>query len=157
MWCRMWLDCFIQESSVLVCLHIFSPSLSSLLRFLQTLLLSSLPPFWEPSGTCGLQSQNPVYVRFISTFPVCHTLALNLPISCSPETLFCSLQTINLQSFARLRMGNCLAVVIGGGDWVVCLRNNFHPLYVRPSSLHVCSKRQVLLRSARLLQVPCTD
>lgn len=72
-----------------------------------------------------------VHVHLITTFPVCRTLTLNLPISCSPETLFCSLQTINLQSFARLRMGNCLAVIIWGGDRVVCLRNNLYPvLYI---------------------------
>lgn len=123
----------------------------------QTVLLSSLEgnslaPFWEPSGPCWLavcacslhhHDFSMVWPDFeLALYPVVQRLC------------FYSLQNINFQSFARLRMDRCLAVPLWGA-LVVCLRNNFHPILFiwDPLPFTATPRDGRCLQFPRLLQV----
>lgn len=140
---------FHQESSLSVSLHLFISFLCS--DFPRLFYCPAWRVIaWHHSGNqgvhvAGISKILTVHVHLIA-FSVWYTLALNLPWSCSPETLFCSLQKkINLKSFSRLGMGNCVAVPIWEGDLVVCPRNNFLPIlsiwdrpHLTPTPRHRC-------------------
>lgn len=134
-----------------VSLHLFSFYLFSLFSFPQTLLLSSLggnslAPAWGPSGTWGLGSQNPACRRSLNH----HVFSLVWPRSepalyPAVQTLFCSLQKINLPVFCGLGLGSYQS-----GEkirWSVSEATFIQSSYLGPSSLHsqFHSQKQVRL------------
>lgn len=97
----------------------------------------------------------------VCTYPLCFRYSVpqlwaNL-VSSSPETLFYCFQKIYLQSFARLGMGNCLAVPIweiwwSGSETPFTQSSLFDPTHLTPTPRHSCC-----LWFPRILQVLYVD